>query len=104
MSSDLQRILVFQQNGQGRPKIEGIRRYGGDAFSISVVSIDSGLPAVLDDTDGFPPETIEADLVLDFLSHPDLSHDLCARCRDLSIPVVASGKKIRVEGVHTQPT
>jgi hypothetical protein len=92
MTSNPQRILVFQQNGIGTPKIEGIRQYGGDDFMISVVSIDSGLPAVLDDTDGFLPETIEADLVLDFLTHPDLSLDLCARCRDLSIPVVALEK------------
>ena len=50
------------------------------------------------------PDTIEADLVLDFTKHPDLSHDLALMCRKRNIPVVASGKKTRVEGVITPPT
>jgi hypothetical protein len=99
-----QRILVFQQNGSGEKKIEGIRRYAGDAIDMEVVSIDEMLPPVLDDTGGMLPDRIEADLVLDFLQHPDLSDDLGRRCQAQDIPMVASGKKMKMDGVSAPPT
>jgi len=102
--SGIQNILVFQQNGSGIKKIEGVKLYGNNHFSIKVVSIDAHLPTVIDDTKEYIPGTIEADLVLDYLKHPDLSYDLAVVCRDKKIPVVASGKKFRVKGAFTPPT
>ena len=99
-----QKILVFQQNGSGEKKIEGIKQHGNNRFSIEIISIDTPLPAVIDDAQQYIPQDIFADLVLDFLKHPDLSHDLAAICRDKNIPVVASGKKMRIKGIHTPPT
>ena len=98
---ETQKILVFQQNGSGEKKIAGIRKYGGGRFSIDVISIDTPLPAVIDDEMEYIPKDIDADLVLDFLKHPDLSQDLAAVCGEKKIPVVASGKKLEMEGVHT---
>ncbi len=101
----LQKILVFQQNGSGESKIQGIRKYGKDRFDIHIISIDSPLPPVVDDeTKDYLPCDIRADLVLDFLKHPDLSHDLTVMCRDRKIPVVASGKKLHVEWLFTPLT
>jgi hypothetical protein len=99
-----QKIVVFQQNGSGEKKIEGIRRYGNSGFTIEIVSIDENLPGVIDDAKKYIPRDIRADLVLDFFKHPDLSQDLAEICRDKNIPVVASGKKLRVKGVLTPPT
>jgi hypothetical protein len=99
-----QKILVFQQNRSGEKKIEGIRQFGADRFTIEVVSINETLPEIIDDTSKYIPRNFQADLVLDYLKHPDLSHDLAAVCRDKKIPVVASGKKLRVKGVLTPPT
>ena len=99
-----QKILVFQQNGSGERKIEGIRTYGKEIFTIEVVSIDEPLPAVLDDTQEYLNLDIRADLVLDFLTHPDLSYDLAVACRNKKIPVVTSGKKLRVKWPFTPPT
>lgn len=99
-----QKIVVFQQNGSGERKIAGIKKYGGDQFVLEIVSIDTPLPPVIDNAMDYLPDTIQADLVLDFLKHPDLSHDLAAVCRERKIPVVASGKKIQEEGVQTPPT
>ena len=99
-----QNILVFQQNGSGEKKIEGIKRHGKDRFSIEIISIDTPLPTVIDDTKEYIPQDISADLVLDFLKHPDISHDFAAICRNKKIPVVASGKKMRIKGIHTPPT
>ncbi len=101
---EVQNILVFQQNGSGVKKIEGVRQYGNNCFSLEIISIDAQLPTVIDDTKEYIPRNIEADLVLDYLKHPDLSYDLAVVCRDKKIPVVASGKKFRVKGVFTPPT
>jgi len=101
---EAQKIVVFQQNGSGEQKIAGIRKYGGTRFNLEIVSIDTPLPAVIEDDQAYLPQDIQADLVLDFLKHPDLSHDLAEICSRLKIPVVASGKKLRVKGIHTPPT
>lgn len=100
----VQRIMVFQQNRSGESKIRGIRQHGRDRFVLEIISIDDILPPIIDDTRGYLPSDIRADLVLDFLKHPDLSHDLGNFCADLGIPVVASGKKFRISGVLTPPT
>jgi hypothetical protein len=99
-----QKILVFQQNRSGEKKIEGIRQYGDNRFTVEVISINETLPEIIDDTTKYIPRNFQADLVLDYLKHPDLSHDLAALCRDKKIPVVASGKKVHVKGVLTPPT
>jgi len=104
LADPCQKIAVFQQQGSAESKIHGIRKYGGNDFEIEVVSIDAILPPVMDETEGYLPQHIQADLVLDFLKHPDLSHDLAALCRSQDVPVVASGKKLRSEGVITPPT
>jgi thymidylate synthase len=97
------KIVVFQQGGRGISKVEGIRRFGGGRFDITLTSIDQPLPPVVDDASEYLPTSIEADLVLDFLKHPDLSHDLALLCKRLGIPIVASGKKTTVPGTHTPP-
>jgi len=99
-----QKILVFQQNGSGESKIAGVRKYGGSRFVLDVISIDEPLPQLVEDTSQYLPTKIRADLVLDFLRHPDLSHDLAVLCRNLDIPLIASGKKLEIKGVHAPPT
>ena len=96
-----QRVLVFQQHGKGESKIRGIRACGGGLFSLEVFSIDDPIPSILDDSSDYLPSDFETDLVLDYLTHPDLSRDLAALCRDKGIPVIASGKRHRVEGTFT---
>jgi len=98
------KIIVFQQNRSGESKIAGIRKFGEGPFDLHMVSIDIPLPPVIDDAREFLPADIDADLVLDFLKHPDLSYDLARLCRKKGIPVVASGKKMKLEGVATPPT
>jgi len=90
-----QHIAVFQQMNSGEAKIAGIRRHGGDRFRLECVAIDQPLPAVLDDTRALLPDTLRADLVLDYLRHPDLSEDLAALCAREAIPMIAPGRKIR---------
>ena len=99
-----QKILVFQQNGSGESKIAGVRKYGGNRMDLGVISIDAPLPPLVEDTSQYLPREIRADLVLDFLKHPDLSHDLAALCCELDIPLIASGKNFEFKGVHTPPT
>ena len=98
------KIIAFQQNGSGESKIAGIRKFGRDRFDLKMVSIDVPLPPIIDDAREFLPADFDADLVLDFLQHPDLSYDLGQMCRKKGIPVVASGKKAKIEGVAAPPT
>ncbi len=92
-----QRIAVFQQNGSGENKIRGIGQFGGDRFIIETYDIDAPLPDLIEHSGGYLPETISADIVLDYLKHPDLSNDLWLLCEKLRIPVVASNKKSLVK-------
>jgi thymidylate synthase len=101
---ELQRIIVFQQNGSGEGKVKAITKYAPDRIKLEIVSIDGPLPTVIDDSSGFLPEKLDADMVLDFLKHPDLSHDLGLLGQKCGVPVVSSGKKHRIEGVFTPPT
>lgn len=86
-------ILVFEQHGSGQKKVQGIKAHGGEQFSIQTVDISKELPEVVDNPEDYLPRKIEADLVLDYLRHPDLSHELARRCRNQGIPLVASGRK-----------
>ena len=99
-----QRIAVFQQCNSGQAKIQGIRRFAAERIRLEIFDIDAPLPPLLEDSEAYLPAAWRADLVLDFLRHPDLSYDLGCRCRSLKIPMVASGKKWRLEGISTPPT
>ena len=99
-----QKILVVEQSGSGEQKVKGLLTHGEDAFQVERWSIDESLPPIIDDASEYLPKRIEADLVLDFLKHPDLSYDLANLCRRQGIPMVASGKKLLLEGVSTPPT
>ena len=99
-----QKILVFQQNGSGESKIAGVRQYGGNQIVLEVIAIDNPLPPIIEDSSEYLPHQVKADLVLDFLKHPDLSHDLADLCRKQNIPLIASGKKLEIKGIHTPPT
>jgi len=100
----IQKILVFQQNGSGESKIQGITGYGENLFDLKIISINKSLPIVIDDSTTYLPTDIKADLVLDYLTHPDLSHDLAVMCVNKKIPVVATGKNLHIKGVLTPPT
>ncbi len=97
------KLLVFQQGGKGDSKVRGIEKYGRGLYRISKITIEEGLPPVIDDASEYFPETIEADLVLDYLKHPDLSHDLALLCKKAGIPLIASGKKTIMDGTLTPP-
>ena len=100
----MQKIVVLQQKGSGIAKIEGIKEFGQGRFIIEAVDIDDILSPVLDDTSEYLPETLEADLVLDFLKHRDLSEDLSILCERLNIPDIASGKKLTKGRAVCPPT
>ncbi len=102
--TNIQNILVFQQNGSGESKIKGIRQYGGDLFKLEIFSIDESLPLVIDDSSCYLPNDIKTDLVLDYFKHLDLSHDLAKMCVERNIPVVSPGKKMRFHRVFIPPT
>ena len=102
--SKTQKIIVFQENGKGESKIRGVRKHGKDLFELKVISIDGPLPSIIENSEEYFPSTFKADIVLDFLKHPDLSNDLSKICFENNIPVVASGKKLPEKQAITPPT
>ncbi|MGC8492478.1 MAG: DUF166 family (seleno)protein DfsP [Syntrophobacteraceae bacterium] len=103
MATGVQKLLVFQQNAKAENKVRGIRKHGQNLFELEIISIESALPAVLDDSSEYLPSDFQADLVLDYLKHPDLSHDLAVLCNKKGISLVASGKKVHAQGAFTPP-
>lgn len=99
-----QKIIVFQQAQSGKEKITGLLQLAGDHITIETVSLDTDLPEILDDTSNYLPKSISADLVLNFLTHLDLSHDLITLCAELQVPIISSGKKRSHPWGHTPPT
>jgi len=66
----------FSTKRKRRKKDRGIRRHGEKHFSLDIILINDSLPTVLDDTTPYIPRNFQADLVLEYLKHPDLSYDL----------------------------
>ena len=90
---DMFKIVVFEEHGSGEKKIQGITRHGAGVDITKIYDIEETLPEIVDDPETFIPEDFYADLVLDFLKHPDLSEYLAKVCKKKRIPVIASGKK-----------
>ncbi len=101
---DKQKIVVFQQQGSGESKIQGIKKHGKGMFDLEIISIDGHLPPVIDDAEEYLYSEIKADLVLDYLRHEDLSYELALMCSRKGIPVVAKGRKWQMQGILTPPT
>lgn len=99
-----QAVWVYQQNQSAMGKIQAIERYAKNAIDLKIISIDDALPPIIDDTALYLPPPQGAELVLDHLKHPDLSHDLAQLCRKAGIPVIASGKKPPLEDALTPRT
>lgn len=86
-------ILVFQQNGSGEHKIQGVETHGGSIDITGVISIDFFLPDLIDTPEDFIDQDFTSDLVLNFLKHPDLVEHLISVCHRKNIPVISPGKK-----------
>jgi hypothetical protein len=90
---DTFKLVVFEEHGSGQKKIQGITEHGSGLEISRRYNIEESLPEIVDDPENYIPEDFSADLVLDFLKHPDLSAYLARLCRKKNIPVIASGKK-----------
>jgi hypothetical protein len=86
-------ILVFQQKGSGEQKIEGVLQYGAPVKITKIISIDISLPDFIEEPEDFLDDDFSADLVLNYLIHPDLVHYLIMLCKRKNIPVISPGKK-----------
>ncbi len=85
-------IIVFQQAGSAEKKISGIKQFGQNINIVEVFSVNDDLPDFVENPEKFIRSEFEADLVLNFLKHPDLSDYLVDICEKKSIPVVTTGK------------
>ncbi|MBU1232257.1 MAG: DUF166 domain-containing protein [Proteobacteria bacterium] len=86
-------LIVFQERGSGAQKIEGVQKFAEEIRIIEIVSIDIFLPDFIENPEDFINKDFTADLVLNFLKHPDLVDYLVSLCNVKGIPVVSAGKK-----------
>ncbi len=86
-------IIVFQERGSGEHKIEGVKKYGEGIYFTSIIGVDGFLPDFIEDPESFIDDAFQADLVLNFLKHPDLLDYLVRLCLKKRIPVISPGKK-----------
>lgn len=86
-------IIVFQEKGSGEKKIEGVLNYGQGISITNILSINQFLPDFIEDPEEFIADDFTADLVLNFLKHPDLVEYLIRICEKKGVPVVSPGKK-----------
>jgi hypothetical protein len=86
-------IIVFQEHNSGELKVEGVQRYGEGLKIVKIVSINQHLPDFVEDPEAFIANDFSADLVLNFLKHPDLVEYLIRICEKKGIAIVSAGKK-----------
>ncbi len=86
-------IVVFQEHNSGESKIEGVQRYGSGITIRDIVTIDQCLPDFIEDPEDYFDENFSADLVLNYLKHPDLVDYLIRLCEQKNMVVVSPGKK-----------
>ncbi len=86
------KIAVFQTGNKGEHKIEGIRRYGR-GIELEVFTISEPLPQIIDEPEEYIPENFEAELILDYLYHEDLTDHLIEIANKKNIPIIVSGRK-----------
>ena len=86
-------IIVFQQQNSGELKVEGVQRYGVDITITKTINVDKYLPDFIEEPENFIDDDFSADLVLNFLKHPDLVDHLMKLCEKKGIEIVSAGKK-----------
>ncbi|OQX19685.1 MAG: hypothetical protein BWK76_03750 [Desulfobulbaceae bacterium A2] len=86
------RIVVYEQRGSARQKIAGVERYGQGIVIGRIVSLDVSLPDFIEEPAEYLADDIDADLVLNYLRHPDLSQYLVELCSRRGVAVLAPGK------------
>ncbi len=96
------RIVVFQRGERAIHKIAGIRKYGRGIEITEVFTVPEALPEIIDNPEEYISSDFEADLVLDYLYHPDLSDFLVEIAKRKGVPVVSPGR--RITGAITPPT
>ena len=65
------KIVVFEEHGSGEKKIQGITSHGTGLDIVKRYNIEEALPDFVDNPEKFITEDFNADIVLDFLKHPD---------------------------------
>ncbi len=100
----MQRIMVIQRGNAAQSKVDWIRKQARDIIITKVLTLKSDLPEVIDDPSGYLPAVIEAELLLDYTRHIDLTIELVRRCHEKGCVVVASGSKARRHGLFAPAT
>ena len=90
------KIALFEESGCAKRKIEGIKKYAPEILISPIINLPAiSQDIVIDEPEEFLREDFNADMVLNYIKHPDLSYFLVQICNKKGIPVVASGQKLK---------
>lgn len=98
----MMRVVVFQRGKRGLQKIEGIKKHAMGVEIAAIFTVPEALPEIIDEPEDYIAGDFEAELVLDYLYHPDLSEFLVEIAKGKGVPVIAPGR--RIAGAITPPT
>lgn len=87
------KIALFQRGDKGGHILEGLKAHGKD-MDIEVFSVPEALPQIIDSPEEFIKEDFEADLILDYLYHNDLSEHLAGVAEGKKVPMILPGRKV----------
>lgn len=85
------KVAVFQVDKKGEHKIGGIIEHSD--IELEVFNISGPLPQLIDSPEEYIDKNFEADLILDYLYHEDLTDYLAEVAEEKHIPIIASGRK-----------
>lgn len=86
-------VIVFQRGKEGEKKISGILKHAQDINIKKIITIKEPLPQIIDEPREYISGDFEADLILDYLYHQDLTDFLAGIAQKKGIPLIVSGRK-----------
>ncbi|OCC15693.1 hypothetical protein DBT_1044 [Dissulfuribacter thermophilus] len=89
------KVIVFEERGSGRRKIQGIETYGKGIQIIDVIDVGGPFPEFVEEPEDLVQGDFSVDLCLNFVKHPDISQYIVDLYTEKGIPVVASGQKVK---------
>ncbi len=86
-------IAIFQRGNFADHIAEGIRL--NSDFKVSVFSVPEELPQIIDEVEKYIKSDFKADLILDYLYHPNLTEYLIELAKSKGIPIIVPKRKVR---------
>lgn len=90
----MQSISIIQQGDDGESKVKWLTEHEDGFEIIQVLKLPLDLPVLIDDPAPYLADLLLTDLVLTFVSQPDIMDEIVRWCGDNHVVLVASGQRL----------